>query len=195
MTPDKERKGDLKISGSGKISGGIYRNVSISGSADVADDLIAEDVKVSGSCRMLGGVQADAIKVSGSCSIAGDVRVREIKASGAARFGGDVNAKESVKFSGSAQVAGDIRAHKIAASGRLECGGDVEGDAVRLSGIFKIGGLISADEVNIELVRGKCKAPEIGGGHIVAHAPGCGPRCNSRPRRARQTQLHHRFRR
>ena len=55
-----ENKSDMKISGSGSISSGVYNDIKISGSA---------------SCK--GEIKANNLKVSGSSSFYKDVEVKE----------------------------------------------------------------------------------------------------------------------
>lgn len=91
---------NINIAGSGKISGGEYAQVKISGSGRVLGNIRCTDlrsagsahvegdvecagqIKCAGSFRCDGRVQADELHVSGSCTLGSEVRARVFKAAG-----------------------------------------------------------------------------------------------------------------
>lgn len=173
---------DIKISGSGDISGGEYNNVRISGSGDILGDLICNELVISGSGDCNGKVRAKKIKISGSGDIYKDAYAEEeIIGDGSCEFKGNVNSKR-VKLRGSGDVLGDITAEEVEISGSCDVKGNVKFDSMSIRGsadiygdcegrIFSsigsgdIKGLLSADEINIDLTHSKY-IKEIGGEKI-----------------------------
>jgi len=159
-----DEKRSASLAGSGKLSGGDYTRVSISGAGKVSGDLKAEALKISGAGKVEGKTEALQIAVSGSGAFAGDVVSDEMRVSGAARIDGVAKVKE-LKCSGSYRVKDGISAEYVKISGVLRVGGDVEADLFKASGGFEIEGLLSADKLEIR-PGGRCYAREIGGERI-----------------------------
>ena len=159
-----EKRNSATISGAGTISGGTYDRVSISGAGKVTGDLSADEIKISGSGKIQGKTEATLIAASGSAVFSQDVIADEMKVSGSARVDGQVRVKE-LKCSGTFKTVKGIASEYIKVSGDLRVGEDVEAEIFKASGGFKIGGLLSADRVEIKL-GGRCQAREIGGERI-----------------------------
>lgn len=98
-TKSSSEGGNVRIAGSGVISGGRYERISISGSGKVAGDVEAEEVKVSGSARFMGKVVSEIFECFGSCKINGDVKSKVLRVAGAVSVHGSVEGGE-VKISG-----------------------------------------------------------------------------------------------
>ncbi len=158
----------VSIAGSGRLAGGEYTHVRISGSGRVEGDVIAQEIRVSGAGRFQGDVKAKEIEVSGAGKFAGRVEADTIETSGSCGIEGDAEVKE-VRSSGAQRVGGSLRAHYVRVSGVLSVGHDVEADVFTSSGKFEIGGLLSADRVEIKLV-GDSRVREIGGENIDIRA-------------------------
>jgi len=164
-----ERK-SVSISGAGKLGGGEYGRVTISGSGKVDGDLVAEELRISGSGKVSGRTEAGQITVSGSARFDGDVVAEEIRVSGSTRVDGGVETKE-LTCSGSFRAGGHVSAEYLKATGSLGVGGDAEADIFRASGGFDIDGLLSADKIEIH-IGGRCRAREIGGERIEVRRAG-----------------------
>ncbi len=157
-------KQNVTISGSGKIGGGDYGNVRISGAGRVDGDITAEEIRISGSGRVMGSAKAREITVSGSGRFTGDVVADSFQGSGACAVEGNMKAGE-FRCSGSQRIGGGLTAHYVRCSGTLAVGRNVETDVFTSSGKFNIEGLLSADRVEIRLV-GDSQVREIGGEKI-----------------------------
>ncbi len=157
-------KQNVSISGSGKIGGGDYGNVRISGAGRVDGDLTAEEIRISGSGRVMGTVRAREITVSGSGRFTSDVETESFQGSGACAVEGNLKAGE-FRCSGSQRIAGGLTSHYVRCSGTLAVGRNVESDVFTSSGKFNIEGLLSADRVEVRLV-GESRVDEIGGEKI-----------------------------
>ena len=157
-----ERK-SVSIAGAGKIEGGIYERVKISGSGKVAGDVEAEEFKGAGAVTVEGALKARKFEVSGAFKAEGALDVEEGEAAGSFKVEGPVSARE-LRISGAAKC-GPIRGGYIRINGALKAKGDIEADTLRLSGAFKVEGLLSADRVEIVL-EDHSKARELGGEKI-----------------------------
>lgn len=158
----------VSISGSGRVSGGEYTQVRISGSGRVEGDVVAQEIRVSGAARFQGTVKAKEISVSGAGKFTDRVEADVLVTSGSCGIEGDAEAKE-LRSSGAQRIGGSFRGHYVRISGVLHVARDMETDVFTSSGKFDIGGLLSADRVEIKLV-GDSRAREIGGENIDIRA-------------------------
>ncbi|MEN3011112.1 MAG: bactofilin [Candidatus Bipolaricaulaceae bacterium] len=155
------------ISGAGRIEGGTYGTVRIAGAGRVLGDLGTEEFKAAGSAKVEGNLKAQRFEAAGSFTCEGDLEVEEGEAAGSFKVVGHLRAKE-LKLAGSAR-AKSISGGYLRAGGALGVEENVEVETFRLIGAFEIGGLLSADRVEVEL-EGRSRAQEIGGGRIVVRA-------------------------
>lgn len=165
-----EKHRSATLAGAGTLSGGTYERISISGAGKIEGDVVAQEIHVSGSAKCEGRVEAKEMHVSGSVVFAKDVVADELKVSGSGRVEGSAQVKE-FKCSGSFRAAKDLSGEYIKSSGRLHVASNLECDIFKASGGFEIGGLLSADRVDIDLA-GKSQAREIGGETISVRRRG-----------------------
>lgn len=182
--PEQQRT-NVHLTGSGRISGGVYDTVTVAGSGRIEGDVDAHLIKTAGSCRIDGNVKVKEMKTAGSCRVAGDVDAERIKTAGSCTIEGDVRAGE-VKIAGSHIVEGTLRGKEITSAGSLRVSDGVEAEKFLSRGGFEIGGLLSAEEVKIELGGGK--VAEIGGARIEVRRRG--PFWNWRRRREHRRSPH-----
>ncbi|GAB4305722.1 MAG: polymer-forming cytoskeletal protein [Candidatus Bipolaricaulota bacterium] len=159
---------NISISGSGRVSGGEYGQVRISGSGKVDGDVTAQEIRVSGSGRFQGEVKAKEITVSGAGKFTSRVEADVLVTSGSCGIDGDAEVKE-LRSSGAQRIGGSFHGHYVRVSGVLHVARDLEADVFTSSGRFEIGGLLSADRVEVKLV-GDSRAREIGGENIDIRA-------------------------
>ncbi|MBU5591818.1 polymer-forming cytoskeletal protein [Clostridium sp. MSJ-4] len=177
-----EKKGDIKISGSGSAGGGVYDEVKISGSGKITGDLDCNVLKVSGSGKVDGNIKSLRVCTSGSFNSIGSISCESLKASGSAKITQDVSCNEDFSCSGSMKIEGNLKSKDIDISGsinvaerlsgtNLRCSGSLsigencEVENFKSSGAFRINGLLTADNIVIN-VGGHCSAKEIGGEKI-----------------------------
>lgn len=177
----EQTRNDIKISGAGSISGGIYNEVKISGagnvngdvdcvylkssgSSDIKGNVIAKEIKISGTSKVSGNITTEAIKVSGSADITGNLEAAEIQVSGGSKIGGDIKAKY-IKVSGGTEICGNLHSDEVRISGSADIKKDCECETFTASGGFTIEGLLNAGKIDITLY-GRCKAKEVGGENI-----------------------------
>ncbi len=164
MAEEKERK-NASISGAGKLSGGVYDTVKVAGSGKIEGNVDANQISTAGACKIEGNVKAKRMKTAGACKIIGDVQVGELKTAGSCAVEGRVEA-DSLESAGSQTILKGVTAKAIEIAGGWKVGGDVEADRFTAKGSINISGLLSADEVHLEL-GGRSKVREIGGGRIA----------------------------
>jgi cytoskeletal protein CcmA (bactofilin family) len=160
----EEKLTDIKISGSGKISGGKYNEVKISGSAKTDGDIDCRYYKCSGSSTAKGNVRAKIVGISGSTKIEGNLDTEELTVSGSSHILGNVIAKK-IEISGSSEIGGNLHTDDIQISGSTSINGDCEAENFHAKGSFKIGGLLNAGNIDIEMY-GRCIVKDIGGENI-----------------------------
>ncbi|MFN4218491.1 MAG: polymer-forming cytoskeletal protein [Candidatus Bipolaricaulia bacterium] len=165
----EQKRANVHLTGSGRISGGYYDTVTVAGSGRIEGDVDTNLIKTAGSCRIDGDVKTKELKTAGSCRVAGDVKAELMKTAGSCTIEGDVHADE-IKIAGTQTVEGSIKAKEITSAGSLKVTNDVEAEKFLSRGGFEIGGLLSAEEVKIELGGGKVS--EIGGTRIEVRRRG-----------------------
>ena len=172
-------KMDMKISGSSTMPGGEYDRVSISGSGTVQGDLRCQSLSCSGSARVQGDVDcAGEVRSSGSSKVTGSITCESLGCSGAVKCEGSILSRGRIHSSGAMKVSGsleggevdvsggleaaDIRCQELRCSGAMNVSGGVEAEAVRISGMAGIPGLLNAETVEIAADRG-IRIGSIGG--------------------------------
>lgn len=154
----------MKVSGSGKISGGKYEKISIAGSGSVEGDVEAKEIIAAGSARFKGDVKADKITVTGSCDISGSLKSQEVISRGSLNVDEFIETNE-LKSYGRLEVGAGILAEDVYFAGNSDVEKDVESESFVSRGSFAIGGLLTADEIDIWL-GSENSAGEVGGSKI-----------------------------
>ncbi len=147
---ESPRKGNVSIAGSGKVAGGEYHTVKISGSGRVEGDLVAEELRISGAGKVQGASRVREIVVSGTARFEGPVEAESLQVAGVGKIEAGLSANE-VRVAGALKVEGSVKAHYFKASGGLKVEGDLEAEIASLAGKFTVNGLLSADRVEIKL--------------------------------------------
>ncbi len=179
-----KEKMDLKVSGSSRIPGGEYGDVSVSGSLIVNGGLKCENLHCSGSTKIADAIECtEELHSSGSLSIGTDASMAEGKFSGSFSCGGDLSCTEELGVSGMCSVGGSaqvgqahisgaldvgscLKAHSVHCSGKLNVPQDVEAEEFSSSGVLNIEGLLNSEEVELE-ISSPCHVGDIGGGSIT----------------------------
>lgn len=158
------RQGNAVISGSGQFAGGLYENITISGSSKINGDIDAFDVKISGSAHFYGNVASESVTVSGSAKFDGNIDTGRYVSSGSTSIEGHLHCRV-VTSNGSMICGRDIRAEEIKNNGSLRVNGDVAAESFKSSGGFHINGLLNASQINVNM-SGRGFVHEIGGDQI-----------------------------
>ena len=158
---ETKRRGDLVINGLGSSNGGQFRLVILNGSGTVNSDIECNELECNGSGTLKGNVCANDTKVSGNARFHGDIEGEKFKVDGTVKVGGNLSVK-SLNISGKANVEGRVKAEVVNLHGILTVGKDCEAEIFKGKYRFTIGGLLNAEQIDVE-VYGECKATEIGG--------------------------------
>lgn len=161
---ENESSANLKISGVGSSNGGKFNEVKISGAGDVNGDVECNLFKSSGASDIKGNLKSKVVEISGASDIKGNVTAEQIYISGASDIKGNVETKK-IKISGASDIKGGLHAEEVDISGAIEIKNDCEAEVFKASGGFKIGGLLNADNIEIN-IGGKCNVKEMGGEKI-----------------------------
>ena len=154
----------MNVSGTSTCTGGVYKDVKISGAGKVEGDLECETLHCSGAGKVTGTIKSRDTHISGSFKCEGKADVGNAKCSGSAKFESDVRAEE-FKSSGVTKIVGSLRAKTVRCSGSLKTEGDIEADEVKVSGNINVGGLINAEKIVMN-ISGESRASEVGGSDI-----------------------------
>jgi cytoskeletal protein CcmA (bactofilin family) len=160
---NQERQ-NLNLTGNGTAAGGIYNNVKIIGEETINSDLDCIDLKLVGTCEFRGNVKARTAKLTGTADIKGNLEVEEFTVIGNINIDNDAVVKE-FKIYGESIVKGNASVEKANIFGFLDISGECNTENFIAKGPFKIGGLLNAGNIDIEM-HCKCHIKEIGGERI-----------------------------
>lgn len=152
---------DLLINGHGTSNGGEFHKVHLNGSGTVNGDVECVDFKCNGSGHVNGDIKAEKVKISGSGKINGKIDALEMSIEGNGNIQQDAIVKK-MKISGKGTIGGNVFGEDMNICGKAIIDGNCEVDTFKSEGQFSVGGLLSADDIFIEM-HGECKAKEIGG--------------------------------
>ena len=159
-------KNNLNIFGSGSSGGGEFHKVKINGEGTITDNIECTEFKIHGEGTVLGNFKGDLLSVHGNAEIKERIESKEIRVYGALAAKGDV-ASESTKIRGSLDIEGSTKMGLSDIKGTLSVKNDCESERFYFDGSFRVGGLLSADDMKLEMRNGESRADEIGGEHIV----------------------------
>lgn len=104
---------DVKLEGIGKVNGGNYKNIKISGMGGILGDINGEIVTIEGTCKADGSIKCININVEGILEVAGSIEVNDkIYISGVTKIEGDFQGREA-HINGKIDVKGLFSADKI----------------------------------------------------------------------------------
>lgn len=155
---------NVNISGTGKINGGKFAEVNISGLGQILGDVEANRIEVSGMGTIKGKVKMQRFLVNGNVTVEGELEGLELDTSGNFKVNGPVKVKE-IRNQGRARFKDSVKTEKVSCFGYLSTGQDLEAESFICNGSFAIEGLLNANKIEVE-INGFCYAREIGGEEI-----------------------------
>lgn len=159
--------GDIRINGSGSMTGGDYQRVVINGAGRCDGLFSAERIEVNGSFHCPGILKSGLVIASGSFRCDGAMKSDDLNVSGSLKCGGRLEAGR-VRCSGAMAVECDVAVQELDVSGSLKVSSArLEADRVACSGSLRVSGQISADEIK---VTGMVNAREIVGDRVIIHS-------------------------
>lgn len=159
-----ERNKDLKITGTGQATGGVYDKVKITGQGQIDGTLTCDSMVITGDGRVNGLVQAGKISINGSSVITGNVHAGSVSVNGQLDIGQGTSAKE-IRLNGTMRVGGHLIGEVIRARGGLDVEGDCEIEEFSAKGAFTIDGLLNVGKLDLRM-HWPCRVKEIGGEQI-----------------------------
>lgn len=171
---------EIKIAGAGKISGGEYDAVKVSGSASASGEIRTDALSVTGSMKTDSAMLCKGeATISGAFKTDGNFSADSLNVSGTLKIGGAASLGKHAKIAGKLSVENDIKGGEIFISGQTESGDGIETEKFTARGAVVIGGLLNADEIEIVygavgngLGHGNSTIGSIGGSHIVVRRGG-----------------------
>ncbi|MHB8126559.1 MAG: hypothetical protein ACYDEJ_13140 [Desulfitobacteriaceae bacterium] len=151
---------NINISGTGKINGGRFGEVSISGIGQILGDVEANRIEISGMGTVKGRAKMQRFLINGNGTVEGELEGSELDITGNFKVNGPVKVKD-IHNQGRARFTAGIKATKVACTGYLSVGQDLETEDFSCNGSFAIEGLLNANKVEVE-INGFCYAREIG---------------------------------
>jgi cytoskeletal protein CcmA (bactofilin family) len=165
MKMETTRRGDLVINGLGSSNGGQFHLVTLNGTGSINSDIECEKLECNGSGTLKGNVIAASARVNGTFRLHRNLEGEKLRVDVTIKIGENLSVK-NLKVSGKANVEGKVKAEEVTIHGILNVGGDCEAERFYGKYRFTIGGLLNAEQIDIE-VYGDCKAKEIGGQTIT----------------------------
>ncbi len=124
----------MTLSGSATAQSARARHIRISGSAHIADEVVAETLHCSGSIHAGGNISASTVDISGSLESGGSIRSRSFALSGSCRSARLIRAEDFISSSGS------IAAVELQAGNRITVSGSVRAERLRADRVEIMGG-------------------------------------------------------
>lgn len=154
MSELRMEKADLQISGSGVAAGGIYKDISLRGSAKISGDTECEILSIGGTAKVDGILNARHTKVSGSATFLEDVNCDDFTVSGSSKVlgyyksnntkvSGSLSLDRSAVFgklevNGNVLIKEDAKIEVCEISGRLQVEESLQAEMIKLRGVLKV---------------------------------------------------------
>ena len=159
-------KYDVNIDGVGSITEGKYRKITINGMGTIKEDIEAEIININGRGKTLGKVKCNNLEVNGSFNSYDDISIYEIgEVNGYYEVNGNIKGK-NLEVSGKLKVEKEINFNKVQVSGEIIVCRDCQCGYFYLDGRANISGLLSADNIELNILKVN-EINEIGGEKIV----------------------------
>ena len=151
---------NINISGTGKINGGKFGEVCISGLGQILGDVEADRIEVSGMGTFKGRTKMQRLIINGNGTVEGELEGSELIITGNFKANGSVKVKD-IRNQGRARFDADVKAENVVCSGYLGVGQNLETENFDCNGSFAIDSLLNANKVKVE-INGFYYAREIG---------------------------------
>jgi cytoskeletal protein CcmA (bactofilin family) len=143
------------------VSGHMYDKVSVNGDLSVSGDLDCNRLVVNGTFSDQGTLKTKSGSINGNAVVNGGLEATRMTINGELDVDGDANIRE-VKIRGTINSDGSMISDKIDLLGNINVRHDCNSETFISRGVFVIGGLLNANNIDINLF-GKCRVKEIGG--------------------------------
>ncbi|BBI35172.1 hypothetical protein [Cohnella abietis] len=143
----EEIRRDLRMIGETSSNGGQFRHVRIVGESVLSSDVDCLKLHCTGELDINGDLKVGGLRLTGECEVKGNLD--------ATKIGGR----------GEISILAGARLEEVKFTGNIDVKGDCEVGSYRGSGAFTVGGLLSAEILEITMY-GPCNAKELGGGTL-----------------------------
>ncbi|MBS5937250.1 MAG: hypothetical protein E6248_09955 [Clostridium sp.] len=153
---------NIDINGLGSINGGNYDNVEINGLGTINSDLICEEFSVNGKGKTLGRINTKSMDVNGLLTCYEDIEVKDpFEINGVLSSKGGLKG-DRVIVNGRASFDKSVNIDRVEVNGDFYVGKDCECGSFYSDGRVRVKGLLSGDniELNLSLTN---EIEEIGG--------------------------------
>ncbi|WP_026963028.1 polymer-forming cytoskeletal protein [Alicyclobacillus herbarius] len=156
---------DLVIHGIGSSSGGVFRNVTVHGTARIAGDITCERWDAHGTCKVMGDVRARKLAAHGTLRCHGDVTAQEVGVHGTASVDGKLEG-HLLGVHGRLTVSGQTQAERVNVEGILRAETDIQAEQMRVKGCLRVAGLLNVGALELTMY-GPSQVEELGGDRVV----------------------------
>ncbi len=109
---EKQTRRDLKMSGTGTSSGGVFDKVNILGECDIDGDIECDKFKAMGTANVRGNMRAGSVRIVGTVDVDGKLEAEQVKVTGELNVKGDCSA-ESIHLRGAFSIDGLLNAGTV----------------------------------------------------------------------------------
>lgn len=162
---DIENRQDIKIVGDDSSAGGIFNNVTIVGNVTMNSSVDCIRIKAVGDCIVNDELKMESGSITGNLTVKNSLIADRLKIAGNLTTGINASIKHSSLY-GDINIDGNFVGEKISARGFLTVKANCNADTFKSKCVFKINGLLNADEIDMELY-GNSSIREIGGEKIT----------------------------
>lgn len=145
----------INFGGIGKVSGGEYEDVSLSGLNTVKGSIIANTIRIYSRSTIEGSVKADSMTIKGISNIKGKLNVRFLNNTGYLKVK-DKSICESIISNGKYYTAESIKTYAFKSDGILESIVDIEAENFNSNGQIIVNGALSVKTANITIIGFGC---------------------------------------
>lgn len=158
---------NVKIAGSGTISGGEYNVVSIAGSGSSTADISCKLLKVAGTASFKGCVDAEEISIAGSSKFHQNLKSKKIKIAGTAKVEGNIESEE-LNIDGNINILGECNVGTLKQEGAGSKFNNIYGEYIKIES--KRSKKIEVNEIEAtEIELRKVDAKRISGDKITVY--------------------------
>ncbi len=155
-------KYDMIIDGIGSISEGQYKNITIDGMGTFQGDIEAECIQIDGKGKSLGKINCNKLDVDGHFTSYDDININtKCEVNGYHKSTGSMKGK-NLNVNGRLEIEKEVNFDKIQIDGDFITSGDCQCGNFYLDGRASISGLLSGDNLELNISRVN-EIKEIGG--------------------------------
>ncbi|AYE34986.1 hypothetical protein [Clostridium septicum] len=159
-------KNDIRVDGVGKVFGGDYSDIDISGMGTIIDNVKSSSIVVNGIGKSKGDIKTNNFVINGMFDIEGNAEINDLfEINGTFTFKGKVKGG-NININGKAIVKEDMNFDNAIVNGVLKVKGICQCEKICVDGKVNIEGLLSGDKIELNIITSN-KIREIGGEEVI----------------------------